>query len=181
MRSLGERGQVLHMSTPTFLHSESLAIYKQDSNPSSEKLTEPCQSSSGRRKMPTIAIRIEPEPKARPRFWAKNGRSGVYTPEQTRTYEQALQFVMKAQWQMKPLEGPLEVEVDFFFTRPKSGQRKAIKDHIKRPDLDNLMKAVFDAANGILWNDDCQVVRVTATKSYEDTGCIILQVKRALA
>jgi Holliday junction resolvase RusA-like endonuclease len=29
--------------------------------------------------------------------------------------------------------------------------------HTKRPDLDNLVKAVKDALSGIVWRDDCQV------------------------
>lgn len=34
----------------------------------------------------------------------------------------------------------------------------------RRPDLDNLVKAVCDAIKGIVWDDDCQMVRLTAQK-----------------
>jgi Holliday junction resolvase RusA-like endonuclease len=34
----------------------------------------------------------------------------------------------------------------------------------KKPDVDNLSKFVLDALNGVLYKDDDQVVRLTATK-----------------
>ena len=40
----------------------------------------------------------------------------------------------------------------------------------KKPDIDNLVKFVLDAANGVLFKDDSQVVRVLATKMYDDRG-----------
>jgi Holliday junction resolvase RusA-like endonuclease len=36
----------------------------------------------------------------------------------------------------------------------------------KRPDLDNIVKAIKDGANGVAWVDDSQVVDVSASKRY---------------
>ena len=39
----------------------------------------------------------------------------------------------------------------------------------KKPDADNIMKAVADALNGIAYKDDSQIVNVTIAKWYSDT------------
>ena len=38
----------------------------------------------------------------------------------------------------------------------------------KKPDLDNLVKMVMDALNGVVWLDDSQVYRINIAKSYSD-------------
>ena len=44
----------------------------------------------------------------------------------------------------------------------------------KRPDIDNLMKAVFDALNGTLYRDDAIIIRVAARKEYGKHDAILL-------
>lgn len=38
----------------------------------------------------------------------------------------------------------------------------------KKPDIDNLAKFYLDAANGILWDDDAQVIKLHLSKHYSD-------------
>ena len=47
----------------------------------------------------------------------------------------------------------------------------------KKPDCDNIAKAVLDSLNGIAYKDDKQVVFLTVEKFYGDTPkvCLILQ------
>ena len=49
----------------------------------------------------------------------------------------------------------------------------------KRPDVDNLVKAVLDGLNGIAFKDDCQVVEVHATKGYtsDEEGFIVIDIQ----
>jgi Holliday junction resolvase RusA-like endonuclease len=83
-----------------------------------------------------------------------------------------------------PLEGPLELSVTFYFKRPQSwlkARRDAVDDgetpwYMGKPDLDNLVKLVKDAGNGILWRDDAQVVRLDADKVYGPENETIINV-----
>jgi len=67
----------------------------------------------------------------------------------------------------KPLSGLVALSLVFIFPRPKSWpkSRKQLY-HRSRPDVDNLQKFILDAGNNILWNDDCQIVNITASKLY---------------
>jgi Holliday junction resolvase RusA-like endonuclease len=59
------------------------------------------------------------------------------------------------------LHGPLFVSIKFIFPRPKGmrWKNKPMPRYAKtsKPDADNLAKAVLDALNGIVWDDDAQV------------------------
>ena len=118
-----------------------------------------------------------PVAKGRPRL----GRTGhPYTPEKTKVAQDALSWEMRRQCQ-GPLAGPLVVSLGFAFRAPGRLGRKARESleeqeafRAGRPDLDNLVKLVLDAANGILWRDDAQVVRIEATKHYgEEAGTTV--------
>jgi Holliday junction resolvase RusA-like endonuclease len=74
----------------------------------------------------------------------------------------------------QPIDGPVEVLLDFYIERPKShlnGSGTLRKGytfaHISKPDTDKLVRAVLDSCTDAgVWNDDAQVVRLTATKNY---------------
>lgn len=36
----------------------------------------------------------------------------------------------------------------------------------KKPDADNVIKAIFDALNGVVWHDDTRVVDMVVRKRY---------------
>jgi Holliday junction resolvase RusA-like endonuclease len=38
----------------------------------------------------------------------------------------------------------------------------------KKPDIDNILKAIFDSLNGYAFADDVQIVQVYAEKQYAD-------------
>lgn len=73
-----------------------------------------------------------------------------------------------------PISGPVKISVTFWIQRPKSHFRKfglkasAPDQHVQKPDVDNLIKAVLDGMNGIAWADDTQVVQVEARKAWCD-------------
>ena len=113
-----------------------------------------------------LKIPIVPIAKGRPRAT----RSGhTYTPTKTRHYEESI----RAAWRDKygdaaPLMGPVNLSVSFSLPRPKSMMWKTKPMHCdfhwRRPDLDNLLKAVNDALDGLAWRDDGQITTLTASK-----------------
>jgi len=60
----------------------------------------------------------------------------------------------------------------FVMPRPASlPKRKPTPLHTKRPDLDKLIRAVFDAIGSAgIWHDDAQVVRIYPVKRYAEIG-----------
>lgn len=79
-----------------------------------------------------------------------------------------------------PVSGPVEVTLTFYLTRPKSHygtgrnagtlKPKAPKEHIQKPDIDKLTRAVLDSLSGRLFHDDSQVSTVTAVKVWQPRG-----------
>ena len=52
------------------------------------------------------------------------------------------------------------------------------KSHCIKPDIDNLLKFVFDMGNKLLWKDDSQIYRVQMEKVYStepSTKLIIIE------
>jgi len=94
----------------------------------------------------------EPVAKARPRV----GNGHAYTPEATRTWEQAVGWAALqargAAGIAEPVAGPVAVTMEF---RVSEGSRA---------DIDNLAKAVLDALNGIIYADDSQVHYIAARR-----------------
>lgn len=80
----------------------------------------------------------------------------------------------------RPLfDGPVFVDVEFRFDRPKGHWRTGKNAHLLRdsaplfpagkPDLDKVLRATFDAITTAgVWKDDAQAVYVTARKVYAD-------------
>ncbi len=68
------------------------------------------------------------------------------------------------------MTGPLEVSVEFYLPRPKSIKPQQRPEPIKPPDLDKLLRALLDGIGqaGNIWEDDSQVVKVRASKGYDD-------------
>jgi crossover junction endodeoxyribonuclease RusA len=64
-----------------------------------------------------------------------------------------------------PMSGGVRVVLDFALQRPKSLPKRT-SQHLKKPDIDKLARAVLDALTGILYHDDSEVVRLDVTKRY---------------
>jgi len=117
-----------------------------------------------------LRILLSPIAKGRPRM-TRTGHA--YTPERTREYEEAVALSLRAGMGIIPaLTGPVHLRLRFVFARPKRLKESPERElpHTVRPDLDNLCKAILDAANGILWADDTQIAELEASKCYGFAG-----------
>lgn len=115
-------------------------------------------------------LEITPRPKGRPRL-SRNGHA--FTDAKTRLYEATLRMLLKAAWRKPPLEGPIGVGIIFYLPRPK---KPKYSQPGCRPDLDNFAKAVLDAANGIVFQDDGQVVDLVVYKRYGGIPQIVFEI-----
>ena len=120
----------------------------------------------------TITIPGQPVAKARARV-TRYGHA--YTPKRTAEYERMVQTLFTAKYGSPRLEGPVMVEVDLYFGPAKS-LRKTEREkrqrgevpHLQRPDVDNCLKSVTDALNGIAYKDDGQIVAAVVRKVWSD-------------
>lgn len=113
-----------------------------------------------------------PVPKGRPRM-TKSGHA--YTPQQTRDYDAWVRLCWLQTGQPMSLQ-PLQILLKFYLPIPKSFRKKqrelalaGVLLPTKKPDIDNLVKAVLDGLNGLAYQDDKQIVALEAAKGYEIT------------
>jgi Holliday junction resolvase RusA-like endonuclease len=125
----------------------------------------------------TFTVDGSPVAKGRPRF-AKRGKFvQTYTPQKTKDYEAlVMDAASDAMGSSEPLETPVAFYLYIHMPIPKSYSKRlrqdcldGIEKPIKKPDWDNIAKAVTDALNGIVYVDDCQIVTAHVKKAYSDT------------
>jgi Holliday junction resolvase RusA-like endonuclease len=71
----------------------------------------------------------------------------------------------------RPMAGKhiaVALEVQFTFIKPPSVSKHRTQ-MVVRPDADKLVRACLDALTGVLWEDDSQVVEISARKVYGPT------------
>ena len=71
------------------------------------------------------------------------------------------------------LEGDITVEVEGFFSVPKSATKSLKKSmlegnvpHTKKPDCDNMAKICLDALNEVAYHDDASITNLIISKQY---------------
>lgn len=116
-----------------------------------------------------IFFPFDPVPKGRPRF-TRTGHA--YTPKKTADYEKNIKDFYKLEGG-ELFVGPIEVKLVFQMPVPKGFPKKVRKDieegtlkHIKKPDLDNMAKAILDALNEVAFTDDSHITKLTLAKRY---------------
>lgn len=127
--------------------------------------------------MDDFSLTVYGEPQALKRHRHRNMGKFVQTYDPSK--EDKENFLYKAitdNKPSKPIEKPIILHINFYMSRPKShyGTGKnsnklkpsAPKYHIKKPDLDNLVKFVKDAFNGVYWKDDSQIFKMYPEKHY---------------
>ena len=120
--------------------------------------------------MAIVTVEGEIVGKQRPRVCKR----GTFTPKKTKDYEQLIRNNYMAQDGRFFEKGiPVQVSIIAFKNPPKSTTKKNLKlieqglfPWTKKIDIDNILKAVLDALNGIAYADDGQVIKIRASKQY---------------
>jgi len=128
-----------------------------------------------------IVLPCIPTSKARPRV----GRNDVYDSQK--------KLVQLQKWKLKEIydvspddfkslySSQLKVSLSYLMPIPASSsqaQRNAKLWGCVNPssvDLDNLIKWTLDLGNKILWNDDCQICKISASMHFSDFPCTIIE------
>ncbi len=116
----------------------------------------------------------EPVGKGRPRIGRVGGHARMFTPQKTASYEGLIALAgTEAMAGRTLLEGAVMVEMRIVLAIPQSMSKKrkaqAIAGELfptKKPDMDNVIKAIYDGLNGVVWKDDVQVVDAFVRKRY---------------
>lgn len=129
-----------------------------------------------------------PVGKGRPKFARRGAFVTAYTPEKTASYENLVK--VKAQEAMtgrSMIDGPVSVQILLFVLPPASWsqkkQRQALAGEIlptSKPDVDNVVKGIFDACNEIVWKDDKQACDLIVRKRYAETPGAVVEVSAGL-
>ena len=133
----------------------------------------------------THSFHIIGDPKGQPRPRAFARRMGtkfvarVYNPDVADEWKECVKVAvrngMPTSFSNQPSDGAFYVRMHFQFQRPQShltskGVLKAgaLFEHLKKPDADNLAKAVLDAISDTqrVWSDDAQVVQLAVSKAW---------------
>ncbi len=126
-----------------------------------------------------------PVGKGRPKFARRGNYVTTYTPEKTAVYENLVKVKAQEAMRGRPaIEGAVSVVVALYVTPPASWsqkkQRAALAGEIyptSKPDVDNVIKGIFDACNEIVWRDDKQACDVRVVKRYDKTARAAVEVR----
>ena len=127
----------------------------------------------------------DPVAKGRPRFAKRGNFVQTYTPEKTKTYESEVAMMAKAAMgASEALEGALEAFIYVTYAVPDSYSKKrseaclsGLEKHIKKPDLDNVVKSVVDGMDKIVFLNDSQITSIHATKVYGEIAKVEVMVR----
>ena len=125
-------------------------------------------------------VDIKPKPQQRHR---SNGRF-QYDPSSKD--KQDFLFLVKQYAPKQPIVDIVEMDITFCYKRPAShfrskNKQKILKDNVpffksSKADLDNLIKFVCDALNGVFYKDDSQVVSLHARKLYGQKDYVMIKI-----
>ena len=122
--------------------------------------------------------------KGRPRL---NSYTGVvYTPTRTKDYESLVeQYFLLKYPRFKVLEGRIKVSIIAYFSIPKTTKKADINEMLennisptKKPDIDNIVKAILDSMNKFAFKDDNQITKLEVEKKYAIEDKVYVKIEK---
>jgi len=121
-----------------------------------------------------IIINEVPKPQSRPRFNSYTKRA--YEKSDITNYKKKVGYEAKKVIKQPIKKGvPIKIAVTFYMYTPQEvlkikknayNLEKEIMRVMKKPDIDNLFKAILDGLNGVAFHDDNQIADATLKKRY---------------
>ena len=128
--------------------------------------------------MRTISFTIPGQPvgKGRPRIGRVGAHARMFTPEKTASYEGLVAHEGRlAMGGTELLTGPVRITIfiDMQIPASWSAKKRALamegKTHpTTKPDCSNVLKAIEDGLNGVVYRDDVQIVEGWFRKRYAE-------------
>jgi Holliday junction resolvase RusA-like endonuclease len=136
-----------------------------------------------------IIIPGDPIPQVRHRSFIRGGAINCYDPQHKEKEDVKKFITYQASLALDSIDKNIQMDATeiagadsfniifhFYFKPPESHsqyQKNSLlwgfKAMAKKPDIDNLIKFYLDAAKGVLYKDDAQVVKIFAKKLYSNT------------
>ena len=136
-----------------------------------------------------IEFKVEgrPVPQPRPRVYrTATGKSKAVNSRQSINYKRIVKYAALSEMNKQRLtmtDRPLAMRLTFVFAPPKSYTKKKIEAvksgelrYTKKPDLDNLAKAILDACNNTVYKDDSQIITLSINKEYGHTDHVLINI-----
>ncbi|MHB0820111.1 RusA family crossover junction endodeoxyribonuclease [Stutzerimonas stutzeri] len=126
----------------------------------------------------------EPQGKGRPRIGRVGAHARMFTPAKTVAYEGLVALAAQEAMAGRGLiTGPVLIELEILHGVPQSMSKKrkalALAGEIKpmrKPDTDNVLKAICDACNGVVWRDDVQNTDGMYRRRYAEVPCVRVRI-----
>ena len=128
-----------------------------------------------------------PKGKARPRVTTVNGHSRAYTPKATVDFEKEIAAAYKKIYPEFMFSADDNLKAEIIIKMPllksftKTQKQQALSGELlpaKKPDIDNILKSIFDSLNNICYPGDNQIIYVTAKKIYSDEPGLKITVEK---
>lgn len=129
----------------------------------------------------------KPFGKQRPRVACRGKFSKAYTPKETIAYENLVKlfYTQEANGEMFPEDAELEIIILAYYEIPKSASKVKREGMLsgkirptKRPDIDNVAKAIYDSLNKVAYHDDAAIVDSRISKFYSDSPRVEVIIKQ---
>lgn len=136
----------------------------------------------------TFTVLGEPTGKGRPRFARNDPYVRTYTPDKTVVYENLVRIEYERQCKAYRFEDTayLDMRIYAYYGIPKSVSKKKRAAMLageirpaKKPDMDNVIKAIADALNNVAYKDDTQIVDTMIRKFYAEQPMVKVVLRTA--
>lgn len=144
-----------------------------------------------------LVLNIEPKPQSRPKATRRGRHAGVYEVPAMMKWRRQCTELVKATYSGPYFDSAIKVDMTFYIQAPKKmaeppkprSRPKKIQEYDdfinerifvdKKPDLDNLEKAVYDSISKaeIVWKDDNIIVEHTTRKKYSPRPRIEIEIE----